>query len=48
MKQVYSFAVASGTACLLGHVNDEDWKRRYDADEDAYSAVIAELNGTEN
>lgn len=46
-KQVAEFMTASGSRCLLEHVTDEQWMRHYAANEDAYTAVVAELEKVE-
>jgi hypothetical protein len=42
-RQVEDFMTSSGARCLLGTVSDADWERHYAANEDAYSAVVSEL-----
>lgn len=43
MRQVEEFKTASGSRCLLEHVSDADWLAHFAANEDAYSAVMAEM-----
>jgi hypothetical protein len=43
LKQVEDFMTASGARALLEHVTPSEWLQHYAANEDAYSAVVAEL-----
>lgn len=43
LKQVHDFMTASGARCLLEHVPTSRWVAHFAANEDAYSAVVAEL-----
>lgn len=37
------FKAVQGVAALLAHVTEDDWRRHYAANEDAFSAVDLEL-----
>lgn len=42
-KQVEDFLTATGSRAMLEHVSEARWAEHYAANEDAYSAVVAEL-----
>lgn len=42
-REVEGFKVAEGARQILGHVPEASWWAHYAANEDAFSAVVAEL-----
>lgn len=42
-REVEIFKTAEGARCLLEHVGEDVWRLRYAANDDAYSAVVEEL-----
>ena len=42
-KQAEDFMTALGVRAVLEHVTEAQWSQHYAANEDAYSAVVAEL-----
>lgn len=45
--QVEQWKASAGVRPVLSHVSEETWERHFAANEDAFSAVAAELEGVD-